>query len=199
MELTAVEKRSPGTMELVARGMVRGQGKTEGYHERIIPFSEKAVARAFGRAGDVKEIGEIARRRVDQVAIVRGILRHAVSTAAAGGDANNIGDEHRARANPWANKLDEVVDRDFFHDLQDEFELDNYGERDKVRNEWLNGVVVKGARDLLDQACDSLPCPSIQRLRARVQAKRLFDGRLRGDKGLPFLFDDKEKTECLNS
>ena len=194
MKLTAAEKQSPQTMQLVARAMVRGQGKTEGYHERIIPFREKAI-RAFGRAGGSQEIGIIAKDRIEQVRIVQRILRHAVSTAAAGGDANNIGDEHRARANPWANKLDEVVDRDFFDFLQDELELTDQNERDKVRNEWLNDTVVDGARKLLNQACDSLPCPSIKRLRARVRARGLFEGRLRGNSGLPFLFDDKDAAD----
>ena len=194
MELTAAEKRSPQTMQLVARAMVRGQGKTEGYHERIIPFREKAI-RAMSRANGAEEIGTIAKDRIEQVRIVQRILRHAASTAAAGGDANNIGDEHRSRANPWANRLDEVVDRDFFDALQDELELDGDDEREKVRNEWLNDMVVDGARKLLDQACDSLPCPSIKRLRARVRAKRVFEGRLRGNSGLPFLFDDKDAAD----
>ena len=194
MDLTAAEKQSPQTMQLVARAMVRGQGKTEGYHERIIPFREKAI-RAMSRANGAEEIGTIAKDRIEQVRIVQRILRHAVSTAAAGGDANNIGDGHRSRARPWADKLDEVVDRDFFDALQDELELDGEDEREKVRNEWLNGVVVKGARGLLEQACDSLPCPSIKRLRARVRAKRVFEGRLRGNSGLPFLFDDKDAAD----
>ena len=194
MEQTASEKSSPQDMQVVARAMVRGKGKTEGYHERIIPFREKAV-RALGRPGGAEEIGTIAQKRREEVAIVQRILRHAVSVAAAGGNADNVGDEHRARANPWANRLDEVVDADFFGALQDEFDMGDQDERDKVRGEWLNGVVIAGARDLLDQACDSLPCPSIQRLRARVRAKRLFEGRLRGRNGLPSLFDNKDTAD----
>ena len=193
MEQTTSEKSSPQDMQVVARAMVRGQGKTEGYHERIIPFREKAV-RAFGRAGGAEEIGTIAQKRREEVAIVQRILRHAVSVAAAGGNAKKVGDEHRARARPWGDKLDEVVDTDFFNALQDEFDLGDQDERDKVRAEWLNGVVIKGARGLLDQACDSLPCPSIQRLRARVRARGLFEGRLRGGSGLPFLFDNKDSN-----
>ena len=202
LNLTAAENRSPRTMQLVARAMVRGQGKTEGYHERIIPFREKAVARAFGRAGNSEEIGKIAKDRIDQVAIVQRILRHAVSVAAGGG--GDVGDEHRARANPWANRLDGVVDTNFFDALQDEFDLDDQDERDKVRGEWLTGVVIKGARDLLERACKSLPCPAIQRRRAIVKAEIVFNGRLRGKDGLPFLFPtqvgkDKEDEECPNS
>ena len=193
MEQTMSEKSSPQDMQVVARAMVRGQGKTEGYHERIIQVREKTV-RAHSRTGGLDEIGTIANDRIKQVAIVQRILRHAVSVAAAGGNADKVGDEHRARANRWANRLDDVVDADFFNALQDEFDLGDQDERDKVRAEWLNGVVIKGARGLLDQACDSLPCPSIQRLRARVRARGLFEGRLRGGSGLPFLFDNKDSN-----
>ena len=38
MQLTKGEQRSGTEMQLVARGMVRGQGKTEGYHERVVPL-----------------------------------------------------------------------------------------------------------------------------------------------------------------
>lgn len=187
LEQTESEKRSPQTMTLVARAMVRGQGKTEGYYERAIPLKEKVI-RTFGRAGGPEELGDIARERIGEIRIVQGILRHAVSVAAAGGKTSDIGDEHRARANPWANKLDEVVDVVFFDHIQEAFEKTTNAERDKVRDEWLNDVVVKGARGLLDQACDSLPFPAIQRYRARVRARDVFDARLRRDGGWSFLF-----------
>ncbi len=197
LEQTEFEERSPQSMLLTARALVRGQGKTEGYYERAIPLRKKAFSVAFTRAGGrgAEKLRVIAQERIEEVGIVQRILRHAVSVAAAGGKTSDIGDEHRNRARPWSDKLDEIVDKDFFDALQDEFEMDDDSEREKKRNEWLNDVVIKGARELLNQACDSLPCPSIQRLRARVRAKGLFEGRLRGNNGLPFLFDDKDTTD----
>ena len=47
------------------------------------------------------------------------------------------------------------------------------------------------ARRILGEAEDSLPCPSIERYKARVVAGGLFEGRIRGNKGLPFLFTAK--------
>ena len=44
---TALEDSEPGPMMLVARGMVRGQGKTEGYHERIIPLQREGAPRVW--------------------------------------------------------------------------------------------------------------------------------------------------------
>ena len=135
-ELTTAEESASQDMLLVARGMVRGRGKTEGYHERIIPF-RKEVVPAMGRGGGRQELGDIARQRIKQVGKVQRILRHAVSVFAAGGNTDSVSDEHRARANPWADRLDEIVDTTFFDALQDEFQEDDPAKRTQIRNRWL--------------------------------------------------------------
>ena len=176
--------------------MVRGQGKTEGYHERIIPLRPKTV-RLFGRAGGTQELGDIARQRIEQINIVQRILSHAIQVFAARGNADAVSPEHRVLARPWLNKLDEIVDRTFFDDLQSEFEADDDASRRSIRNQWLlnddRSGVIDRARSILYDAEDSLPCPAIYRYRARVNAEGLFEGRLWGNNGLPFLFlSDKE-------
>ena len=187
---TREEIRSEETLHLVARGMVRGQGKTEGYHERVVPIRGKVAKKVFGVQGGVDELGEIARKRIEEVGKVQRILRHAVWTFAAGGKTEGVGDEQRARANPWADKLDEIVHTSFFDALQDEFEEDDLDKRNSRRNEWLWGVV-RHARSILSQAQDSLPCPAIQQYRARVRSNGVFKGRIRSNDGLPSLFTEK--------
>ena len=190
---TYAEKNPPKSMMLVARGMVRGRGKTEGYHERIIPLKEETVG-AFGRPKGIEELGDISRERIEDVRKVQRFLRHAVSVFAAGGSTDSIGDEHRERANIWANKHDETVDREFFEDLQDEFEKDALDERRQIRNEWQRRVI-DDARNLLHQAEDTLPCPAIQRYRARVRADSVFEGRIRGNNGFPELYSSEENDD----
>ena len=139
---TPSELRASTPMALVARSLKRNtrkQGMTEGYDERIIPLRQKTM-QVFGKTGGVEELGDIARNRIEQIAVVHRILRHAVSVFAAGGKTESIVDEHRARANPWANKLNEIVDADFFEDLQDEVDADT-ADRESIHNEWLRGVV----------------------------------------------------------
>ena len=185
------ERHSAKPMYLVARGMVRGQGKTEGYHERIIRLRPKTVGSAMIRQTAVDELGTIARERIEQVGTVQRILSHAIQVFAARGDGDKVSPEHRTLARPWLNKLDDLVDVNFFDDLQTEFEADD-AERQTVRNTWLmNGTdgVIDHARRTLHAAENSLPCPAIHRYRARVNAEGLFEGRLRGNNGLPFLFD----------
>lgn len=195
---TAAERRSPQDMLLVARGMVRGQGKTEGYHERVILFREKVFG-VMGRPAAMQELGDIARQRIEQVGKVQRILRHAVSVFAAGGNTDSVSDEHRDRANPWANKLDEIVDTTFFESLQDEFQEDDPAKRTQIRNRWLKNDkdgVIDRAWQILQEAEESLPCPAIQRFRARVRADSVFSGRIRGSKdGFPALFDQEGGSE----
>ena len=185
------KQSDPDEMAIVARAMVRGQGKTEGYYERIIPISHKVKTAMMGRAS-TQELGDIARARILDVGKVQRILRYAVSVFAAGG-GDNISDDHRARANSWANRLDEIVDATFFDDLHDEFEADA-SERQSIRDKWLrydeddNGVINQ-ARKILYDAADSLPCNEMRRYKARTRAAGAFEGMIRsGNRGFPDLF-----------
>ena len=195
---TADERQSDETMQLVARAMVRGQGKTEGYFERSIPVRSKtrdAMTRRTGR-DSMADLGELAKSRLDRIAIIQRILSHAIQTFAARGDSDNVSPEHRQLARPWLNRLDEIIDDRFFDDLQDEFEADGETAREVIHNDWLRDFVLPHARRILGDAADSLPCPSIHRYRARENATGLFEGRLRGTGGLPFLFDDPQENNA---
>lgn len=195
---TGSEQRSREPMRLVARALIRGQGKTEGYHERSIPIGDRLKTAMLHRDA-IRELGDIARSRIEQVSTVQRILSHAIQVFVARGDSGKVSPEGRALARAWLNRLDETVDSRFFEKLQSEFEVDE-GRRQGIRNEWLmNGRdgVVDHARALLSEAADSLPCSAIHRYRARVNAEWLFEGRLRGNSGLPFLFDrDREEVEA---
>ena len=194
LEATRAERRSAEPMLLVARGMVRGMGKTEGYYERIIPIRRKLREAAMGRRAESVDVGRIANKRIEEIAIVQRILSHAIQVFAAGGDGDKVSSEHRKIARPWLNRLDDLIDASFFDDLQTEFEADEEAERTRIHNEWLmngdDGVVDK-ARKILRDASDSVACSTIRRYKARVSADGLFEGRIRSEKGLPFLFDTK--------
>ena len=200
LNATPAEQRSNDpdeTMQLVARSMVRGQGKTEGYYERVIPIRSKKAMRGMMRrpgSDSTEDLGDLAQERIAQIGKVQRILRHAIITFMGRGESDNSSPEQRGLANPWANRLDEIVDADFFDALQSEFEHNDRAERERVRNEWLmNGKdgVVDHAREILDEAVDSLPCPAIHRYKAREAAVGLFEGRMRGSSGLPDLFTEQ--------
>lgn len=193
---TSSEQSSDTDMNLVARGMVRGQGKTEGYHEREIPVRHKTKM-AMARQDADRELGDLAQERIQQIGTVQRILSHAIQTFMARGDSDRVSPEQRALARPWLNRLDEIVDARFFEHLQEEFEA-IAEERQGIRYAWLmNGRdgVVDHARTLLSEAEDTLACPQIHRYRARTNADSLFEGRLRGNSGLPFLFTERGADE----
>ncbi len=192
---TNAEIHSLDTMQLVARGMVRGQGKTEGYYERTIPIRKKLESAMLRGGPATDDLGQIANKRIEQIGIVQRILSHAIQVFLARGETDKVSPEHRNLARPWLNRLDEIVDDQFFEALQTEFEADDRDERQRILNEWLmnddKDGVVDHAREILDDAIDSLPCPEIERYKARVAAEGLFEGRIRGNNGLSFLFTEK--------
>ena len=184
-----------GNMQLVARGMVRGEGGTAGYHERVILLREKAT-RVFGRPQAAQELGDIAKERIEEIGRVQRILSRAIQVFAARGDRTKIGKDHAILARPWLNQLDDIVDARFFDSLQIEFEAVT-SERQGIRNGWLmNGSdgVVDHAIALLGDAADSLPCPAVHRYKARVNAEGSFYGQLHSNNGLPSL-DDQRREE----
>ena len=203
LTVTSYDRTDGGTPQLVARGMVRGEGGTEGYHERVIPLKPK-TAQVFSHGGGTQELEDIARERVADAGKVQRILRRAVATFAARGDSNAINQEQRDLANLWVNQLGEIVDARFFEYLQAEFEVDDRAERERIRNRWLyNGDdgVIDHAGKILQTAADALPCPAIRRYKARVQADSVFWGSLKGNNGFPSVFDksNEEDSECPSS
>ena len=213
---TPAQQSFPGTMYLVARAIVRGKGKTEGYYERVVPVRRKvrsAMLRRDSTARDraADDFGTVAHSRIEDISKVQSILRDAVATFIAGGEniqkmTPNERRRLRDEASAWSNQLDEIMDVRFFEDLQDEIEIpaDDRPKREQIRDCWRrNGVdgVIDHASAILKTAAASLPCPDTRRYKARVQAENVFKGRLQSNNGLPsaFINHDKETDECPNS
>ena len=182
LRVTDYDRRQGEEMVLVARGMVRGEGGTAGYHARAIPLRPRTVNR-LRRPGGHTVLGDIARERITNVRNVQRILRHAVATFAAKGDSRR--GEHRNGnpspndlANPWVDQLDEIVDYHFFDDLQAEFEADEDSNRNAVRKAWLSDFLIANAQTVLKSAWASLPCPEGHYLRAFATSQNVFDGRI---------------------
>ncbi len=178
LRLTQAERDSSTAMYLVARGMVRGEGKTDGYYERIIPLHPTAI-RSLGSGEEAGDLGALAKKRIEEAGKIRNTLRAAIGALSQ--DNTNI----------WIKRWEEIVDARFFDDLQTELEADET-ERKRIRRKWLDGVV-DHTRTILHAAEDGLPCSTSHRYKARAQARNLFEGRIRGPKGLPFLFRNADE------
>lgn len=104
-------------LEIVASALVRGQGKTEGYHERRIKVSDKARG-LFNRQGQraLDHAGGLAQIRAKAAGEMGGVLRRALFVLLMGGEARTRLDDAAtdAKARPWLRLYDLDVDADFF-------------------------------------------------------------------------------------
>lgn len=162
---------------LLARGVARGQGKTEGYHERTVPVSPKV--RRLLASGQRETLARIARDRIDAIAEMRKLLWAALVTlfnnGASGGDAS---DSVKDKAGDFSRPFERHEDGRFFDDLTDEVESDDPA---ATRLQWLVGLAER-AEAVLRNAFVAGPRSGMQRYRARAAALSRFHGTLRGPK-----------------
>lgn len=179
---SAVRAEDGSVPTLVARVLARGQGGTEGLHERIIPFPPKA-RRLFATPDGRNRLGLTAQRWVEIVATVRGkVLRPALIVLLQGGpDTPNYQDK---RCDALSGSLDRGVDEIFFEALFDSIDR----EPAEAERDWTARVIELG-RQIFREAAGSLPLPSIHRYRAISRAERFFEGASR--KQFPDLFREK--------
>lgn len=167
-------------LAVVAAGIARGQGKTEGYHERRVPISREVRGMFALRKTD--ELADMARHRVERIADVSRILRRSLFVLTQEGKRGaDLVRDHKgsaAVAQPWLDRFRHLMDARFFDDLWKEIEADA-PKAEGIHDRWL--VDIAGvAKGLLAQAGKSVPSTSMRRLKARAQAEEEFGaGRFR--------------------
>lgn len=173
-------------LQLIAQAAVRGQGKTEGYHERRVPISPKL--RSLLAGPQRVTVAKAAEQRIADIAALRKLLWSALVILFANGDGNNRNDSIADKAGRFARPFEQGEDARFFDDLALETEAED-AERPALRVQWLEGLVER-AEAVLAQAFDAGPRSAMQRYKARAAALSRFHGALRGPKPvLPQLAD----------
>jgi CRISPR system Cascade subunit CasA len=175
-------------LHILARALVRGQGKTEGYHERRIPLSRK---RRFGlREIATDKAAQAAHDRVELAGLVQNqVLRWALlSLFQNGPDKIDPRDKDSQRkAELFLKRFDVAVDRDFFPDLWIEMDEDDADKRDQLRGVWVRKLRALAER-LLEQAEHEAARSSRRHFRAVVRAQdRLSSAARFNDKISPYL------------
>jgi CRISPR system Cascade subunit CasA len=157
------------TPVLIARALVRGQGKTEGLHERVVPIPEKAK-RFFASLEDRAEAGKLAAARVERVATMRNkVLKPALLVIAQGGPKKpNFEDE---AADVHIDAFEQRVDALFFAELFDALDL----EVAEAEARW-SATLFELASDVKKRAERALPIPVARRFRALAAGDRAFIG-----------------------
>jgi CRISPR system Cascade subunit CasA len=157
---------------VVARALVRGQGKTEGLHERVVTLPPRARGLLRTRDGRGR-LGALSKERIEAVRNLRlRVLKPALCAFLQGGlDDLKLDDD---RADDWLDRLERDVDAEFFPRLFADIETDA-DERSKSFETWLDTL----GRDLLERAMASLPTPSARRERDVAAAEARFFGGVR--------------------
>lgn len=159
-------------LAVVAAGIARGQGKTAGWHERVVPLSKSVGQRFRARATDV--MARMASDRVADCGTMRArILRPALfKLIQEGRESLNFRDSgDAAEAGRFLDRFEAEIDRIFFDAL--------WGAVDKelsapdARREWRQQIAEVG-ESCLRRAIAETPHPAMRRWRAASAAQSLF-------------------------
>lgn len=165
-------------LQAIAQATVRGQGKTEGYHERRVPLSPK-LRRYL--AGDQRLLlARMARRRIEAIAAMRKLLWTALAVLFANGKDNDMTDAVKDRASRFAQPFEQQEDSRFFDDLTAHIEAEGE-QQEAVYLHWLLGLTER-AQAVLEAAFDAGPRSAMQRYKAQAAALSRFASGLRGGK-----------------
>ncbi|MFM9939451.1 MAG: hypothetical protein ACKVP7_08140 [Hyphomicrobiaceae bacterium] len=170
---------------LVAQAFARGNSKTGGFKERVIPVTGKAAAAMGPRRPDLHSLAAYQIRDIEELAKT---LRNAIALAAVGGDRDAVNEDAYAAARPYREALKGEADRLFFPALWRRFDAEDEGSAaaSAARADFLRDLD-RAAVHLLDVALADLPCSSLQRPRAEARARaRYFAGRKRAFEGVDF-------------
>ncbi len=170
---------SGSSLIFITQGIARGQGKTEGYHERHVPISPKV--RGLLITNQKAQLERISGQRITAIGDVRGLLRYALVVLFESGDVRDIrqaSKAHEAKVRKFSASFESAEDARFFSDLDEEIDA---ADPSAQRLQWLLGLVER-AEAILKKAFDAGPRSGIQKYRAQSAALSRFHGGLRSDK-----------------
>ena len=160
----------------VAQGVTRGQGKTEGYHERRVPISAKAVGLMVTNQKD--QLERLAKQRIAAISEVRKLLWLSLGVLFASGKSGDSSEGNKVKASKFADPFERTEDARFFDDLNEELEA---ADQTAQHLQWLLALVTR-AEAVLKIAFDAGPRNNVQKYRAQSAALSRFHGGLRNPK-----------------
>ena len=162
-------------MAMVAAALVRGQGKTEGLHRRVVPFSRAVFSKL---KGDVflDRMGEVAGERMDDAGAVGSRLRQALFALYQGGPQTVRRDDEasKKKAASAMSSFDREVDLVFFDKA---FWDEVLHEAKAPRRTWRT-CLRDIASTVFEQAAEAAPRTAERRIHDRAIARNMLDGLL---------------------
>lgn len=165
-------------MRVLMRVLVGGQGKTEGYYEREVPFRSRTLSLLRSPEGEAR-LAEVAAEHLQELNELGEAIRKGVAALLTRGDREKMRshdkrflDRVRKAADPVISRFEAAADPLFFERVQDRVE-EPEAELTQVRD--LIGL----ARQALLSAVAETPLPASARLRTEFAAERAFNGTVR--------------------
>lgn len=153
----------------IARGLARGQGKTEGYHERAIPIPRQ-IAPRLGVASERERLAQLSTSRVQAADVVRrSVLYPAITRLLVGGREKQKARSDQARE--WTQAFSAEVDRVFFDSLFAAIDQP----KEEAAAQWQRRLLAIGWA-VLQRAINSVPLAGATRWRAVTAAESMFAG-----------------------
>jgi CRISPR system Cascade subunit CasA len=153
---------------LLATALVRGKGKTKGFHHRIVPVPVNA-ARIFRQPDEKEILAERAEERAQLAADVqRKVLYPALRALLSADSDEHVDSDQVAR---WTRAYDSAVDDAFFPELWASIDMPE----EQAKKRWQQRLFDCAEQQFKD-AVQSCPLPSIRRYRATSSAQSIFYG-----------------------
>lgn len=156
---------------LISQALVRGQGKTDGLHRRIVPVPSNVSVQLFGNTSKKEQLAKRAKQRISLVEDVqRKVLRPALSSLLSSGTDQKVDYE---KVKPWIVNFDQEIDQRFFESLWASAEMD----QEEATRQW-EEILLEEAKKQFKQAERSTPIAQLRRLRAVSKARSMFYGQV---------------------
>lgn len=171
-----VQSSKSERLVFVAQGVTRGQGKTEGYHERRVPISPKV--RGLLMTNQKEPLARLSAQRIAAIGAVRKLLWGATTVLFNSGKFGESSDGNKSKIKQFTAPFETAEDARFFDDLNQEIEA---ADPTAQRLQWMLDLVDR-AETILKIAFDAGPRNGVQKYRAQSAALSRFHGGLRSDK-----------------
>ena len=167
-------REGASALQIVGTGIARGQGKTDGFHRRVVDIPAKAVSLMESRD---ESTAARAQERVRQAGEVQGkCLRAALIVLVQKGPAEPEWKKptNASLTKPWIDRFDTQVDRVFFPELWHSLDMND----DDASHAW-SQTLASLARETLEAASEAAPRAVDRRIMAHARARNLLESTLR--------------------
>lgn len=167
-----IQNEDDDAILLITQALIRGQGKTDGLHARLIPIPPKGRRALFRNDDEKKKLARRAKEWVDKAATMQSkVLQPALRVLL------NNGEHKKTEYNkiePWIKQFNRAIDQHFFDALWSSIN----NSIDEAHTEW-EQLLLKEAEKQLKAAERSIPVSSIRQWKAVSNARGFFYGNAR--------------------